>query len=98
MGYRETEKEEGRNETEVFTDNLIYPQEVYMSSQKKIYNRLGMTSTKDYIWSYKGQTIWMTEDMQKVTLGKKHTRSLDICYLSYQLQQAHGPSGFSCNN
>lgn len=51
MGYREREKEEGRNETEVFTDNLIYPQEVYMSSQKKIYNGLGMTSTKDYIWS-----------------------------------------------
>lgn len=45
------EKEEGRNETEVFTDNLIYPQEVYMSSQKKIYNGLSMTSTKDYIWS-----------------------------------------------
>ena len=57
-----------------------------------------MTSKKDYIWSYKGQPIWMTKAMQKVILGTKHTRFLDICYPLYQLQQAHGPSGSSYNN
>jgi len=69
-----------------------------VSSQKKIYNRVGMTFSKDYIWSYIGQPIWMTKHIQNVMLGKKHTRSIDIRCPSYQLQQAYEPSGFPCNN
>lgn len=43
--------------------DLIYPQNVYISSQKKVCTRLG-TDPKGYVWSYKGQPVWMTRRRQ----------------------------------